>query len=299
MIGKFQTIIIDEAHYGKRLYAKARADARPSLSQILKGQLSPVPRPTPNDPAVDPEAPLRKNSAFVQRTLGAIVTAQSAPHAILLTGTPLENGGPDVSNFWSYLTALDPKRYPTPQTYYIAAGFAEDDSKKKSKGGKKPKGRREEEEEEESDETEATPEESKRGQTPEEKIEEEKRQQKRIEKLREVYAPYMLRRMKNTVTEQINLGCMYIPDYPLSDGGCAGSGVEVFIDGDGQEQEAPESDGDAGDGPIVFNNPRRTRYKKNCGCGGSTRRNIGRVKGQEAPRNGFMRLGVTKTIEYL
>jgi superfamily II DNA/RNA helicase len=105
--------------------------------------------------------------------------------------------------------------------------------------------------------------------------------------------------MKNTVTEQINLGCMYIPDYPLSDGGCAGSGVEVFIDGDGQEQEAPESDGDAGDGPIVFNNPRRTRYKKNCGCGGSTRRNIGRVKGQEAPRKGFMRLGVTKTIEYL
>jgi len=299
MIGKFQTIIIDEAHYGKRLYAKARADARPSLSQILKGQLSPVPRPTPNDPAVDPEAPLRKNSAFVQRTLGAIVTAQSAPHAILLTGTPLENGGPDVSNFWSYLTALDPKRYPTPQTYYIAAGFTEDDSKKKSKGGKKPKGRREEEEEEESDDTEATPEESKRGQTPEEKIEEEKRQQKRIEKLREVYAPYMLRRMKNTVTEQINLGCMYIPDYPLSDGGCAGSGVEVFIDGDGQEQEAPESDGDAGDGPIVFNNPRRTRYKKNCGCGGSTRRNIGRVKGQEAPRKGFMRLGVTKTIEYL
>jgi superfamily II DNA/RNA helicase len=105
--------------------------------------------------------------------------------------------------------------------------------------------------------------------------------------------------MKNTVTEQINLGCMYIPDYPLSDGGCAGSGVEVFIDGDGQEQEAPESDGDTGDGPTVFNNPRRTQYKKNCGCSGSTRRNIGRVKGQEAPRKGFMRLGVTKTIEYL
>jgi len=267
LIGRFQTVIVDEAHYGKRLYKESSKNAvRPTLQQILKGGMS-----------------RGKNIPYVQRTFGAMITAQSAPHAILLTGTPTENGAKDAPSIWTYLNILDPQRFPDFQQFkreYFApvAGV-----------------------------TPAAPSGAAGGSPPMDKNAGRRRRsggslvfdENVALRLRDLTNEYILRRMKSTVTEQIGLGCFYHPDYQRSDDGCAGSGVEVEIQGGAPGENPP---GGTDTPPEVFNNPKRRLILNNCGCGVTSNRRNGIGTGSRVigpAMTGFMKMGVTKEIKYL
>ena len=93
--GKFQTVIVDEAHYGKRLFKSAKKAKATTYNEIVEGRIQGG-----------------KLSPYVQRTFGEIQILHSAPHAILLTGTPLENGKA-FSELWAPLYGLNPIDFPT------------------------------------------------------------------------------------------------------------------------------------------------------------------------------------------
>ena len=108
--GKYATLIVDEAHYGKRLYALLRAAARPTLTDLLS-----PPKATKSGDTKSP---------YTQRTYGFVRLAHSTPHVFLLSGTLMENGGEDAGNLWTYLYALDPDRFPDRRAFnnmYFAA----------------------------------------------------------------------------------------------------------------------------------------------------------------------------------
>lgn len=249
LMGRFQTVIADEAHYGKRLYKIKSSDKRPTLEQILAGK-----------------APQGNDSPYTTRTFGMVAITQSAPHAILLTGTPLENGGKDLDKLWTYLNTLDPLRFPDYKAFvdqYLTVR-----QKKKEAKGKASKGAKE----------------SHIGTDPRFDWASEEAQMI-VEQVRTLLQRYVLRRLKSTVTEQINLGCMWFPDYGNSDAGCAGSAREI-VTVEGQE----ETKGGSDDIETVMNRGHRpmVRYQP--------RKNT--QSGEGAERGGYMRMGVTKTIEY-
>ena len=271
LIGRFQTVIVDEAHYGKRLYKESSKNlVRPTLQQILKGGMS-----------------RGKNIPYTQRTFGAMITAQSAPHAILLTGTPTENGAKDAPNIWTYLNILDPQRFPDFQQfkreYFGPASPTAPAGKGGTAGG------------------------TAGGTPPMDKNGGRRRRgggsmvfdENVALRLRDLTNEYILRRMKSTVTEQIGLGCFYHPDYQRSDDGCAGSGVEVEIQAGTPGENPPENTDTP---PEVYNNPKRRLIRNNCGCGATNNRRNGLGTGGRVigpAMTGFMKMGVTKEIKYL
>ena len=179
-VGRYMTVIVDEAHYGKRLYKIQTAGKRPTLKQLMAGKLSEG-----------------SSSPFTLRTYGFVRLAQSAPHAILLSGTLMENGGKDAVNMWTYLHALDPQRYPDQKRF--ADAFFSKNKKGKAKSAAAVL-------------TELVP-------------------------FRQAVNQYHLRRMKSTVAEQINLGCFYSPEYGQSDPGCAGgAGAATVIQSNGSRR---------------------------------------------------------------
>ena len=95
--GKFQTIIVDEAHYGKRLFKTSAKSAKATTyAEIVEGRIQ-----------------ASKTSPYTQRTFGEIQILHSSPHAILLTGTPLENGKA-FAELWAPLYGLNPIDFPNP-----------------------------------------------------------------------------------------------------------------------------------------------------------------------------------------
>jgi hypothetical protein len=98
LINRFQTIIVDEAHYGKNLYA-------PGGSQKKGGKIS-----VRQLMGLEPLGKVKPASIYTSRTLGIVRMCHSAPHALLLTGTPIENAG--YSELWSQLYAIDPEAFP-------------------------------------------------------------------------------------------------------------------------------------------------------------------------------------------
>jgi superfamily II DNA or RNA helicase len=92
--GKFQTVIVDEAHYGKRLFANRKKAKATTYAEIVEGSIQ-----------------RGKLSPYVQRTFGEIQILHSVPHAIMLTGTPLENGKA-FSELWAPLYGLNPIDFP-------------------------------------------------------------------------------------------------------------------------------------------------------------------------------------------
>jgi len=105
LINRFQTIIVDEAHYGKRYRnTKPAKSKRVSIDQLMG------------------TAPLDKGmkitSEFVGRTLGMVRMCHSAPHAILLSGTPIDNWRFD--ELWSQLYAIDPQTFPDLDAFKVA-----------------------------------------------------------------------------------------------------------------------------------------------------------------------------------
>ena len=235
-LGHYQTVILDEAHYGKRLYKTSNSAARPTLSQILSGKL-----------------PAGSNSQYVLRTFGAVAISQSAPHAILLTGTPLENGDKDLDKLWTYCYILNPVVYSN-QKEFISQIFGQ---------------------------------EQKRGERRRVVLEAEvppgMDKPAWLERVHKLLGRYMIRRTKSTVTEQIKLGCMYVPGYNHSDAGCVGSTTEIVT---GVQE---------GDTDILMNSRRRSNRSRGYAY---TAKVQARRNAALQDLGGFMRLGVTKTIEY-
>jgi hypothetical protein len=242
LLGRFQTIIIDEAHYGKRLYKTTSAAKRPTLRDILEGRF-----------------PAQSDSPYTRRTFGAVSIAQSAAHVIMLTGTPMENGGRDLDKLWTYLYTLDPIKFSDYKEFERDFLSLKGTKKKKSERFK-------------ADDT---------------NLNDEAFQQM-IEKLRELLGRYIIRRMKSTVTEQIKLGCMWLPDYNGADEGCAGSAREM-ISQEGSEPQVLQPE----DTDILMNPRRRTRSAVPV----RAHRNQGKESLQQ--EGGYMKMGVTKTINYM
>jgi len=161
--GRYNTIIVDEAHYGKRLLKNTGRKAAPDIRDVYAGNFQRSGKGTP----------------FTMRTFGFVRMCQSAPHAILLSGTLMENGGKDAENLWTYLHALDPDRFASNRSF-IKQNFSD---------GKLID----------------------------------------VTKFRQDFNQYHIRRMKSTVGEQVNLGCLYDPSYGASDPGCAGSEDEIEV----------------------------------------------------------------------
>ena len=106
--GRYATVIVDEAHYGKRLYKSVSLKNRPSIKEAMSGK-----------------SMKSSDSPYTLRTYGFVRIVQSCPHAILLSGTLMENGARDAINLWTYLHALDPARYPD-RKRFVSAYFTPD-----------------------------------------------------------------------------------------------------------------------------------------------------------------------------
>lgn len=213
--GKYNTVIVDEAHYGKRLYKKKKKAAMPTLQELTRGKVS-----------------TGKKSPYTMRTFGMVRICQSSPHSILLSGTLMENGGADALNLWTYLHALDPERFPSIKSFY-ETNFDNDGLLRD------------------------------------------------VIRFRQDFNQYHIRRMKSTVGEQVNLGCLYDPSYGKSDPGCAGSEDEVeVIEIRGVDEDAPRS------------NRRRSRKKTRR----SRRNGLALRRMRKNSSSGYLRVGKTKRI---
>lgn len=99
----FQTLIVDEAHYGKKLYSKTKR-VKPNVFDLLKGKTEEK----------------KTGGGFTKRTMGMVRMAHAAQHVVLLTGTPMENA--DKQEMWTLLHVLDPIAYPTYASFVALIG---------------------------------------------------------------------------------------------------------------------------------------------------------------------------------
>ncbi len=95
--GGYQTMICDEAHYAKRLYAKggSKSKSKKTISELLGTSTA------SNRISWEP---------YVGLTAAMMLLSKTIPNCLLLTGTPMPNGNPAA--YWSYLHTLDHQRFP-------------------------------------------------------------------------------------------------------------------------------------------------------------------------------------------
>ena len=95
--GGYQTMICDEAHYAKRLYARggSKSKSKKTISELLGTSTA------SNRISWDP---------YVGLTAAMMLLSKTIPNCLLLTGTPMPNGSPIA--YWSYLHTLDHNRFP-------------------------------------------------------------------------------------------------------------------------------------------------------------------------------------------